>query len=883
MILRLTLLLFIVLSSHLHAEEVDFNRDVRPILSDKCFACHGPDQNKREADLRLDTHDGLLGEASGASIVVPGDIEKSELWQRISTDDESLRMPPADSQKSLAPPELDTLRRWIKSGATWQGHWSYQPLTSPLPLDHSPTMGAIDAFVARELQQHGLTPSAPAAAHTLVRRLSFDLVGLPPDPTVVDQFIRDPSEQAYEQLVDTFMSSPHFGERMAMWWLDLVRYADTVGYHGDQEMNVYPFRRYVIDAFNANKPFDEFTIEQMAGDLLPDPTQEQRIASGYNRLGMMSAEGGVQDKEYLAKYIAERVRNLGGTWLGSTLGCCECHSHKYDPFTIGDFYRFEAFFADIKEKGLYSGANSTGDWGSWMFVENDEQQTQHRHLRDAIAVAQERLAAPNEQLDSALEAWATRQHRALVLAVRSQEDSADESSMPPTNFADERTETPPSPADTNADDPEALTLDKLPEEIKQILRRPFSDRDETQQKQLITLFRQHSPLWEEARQQLKQAEASLQQFEANLDRTLITETVSPRTIRILARGNWMDESGEVVAPGIPEFLGASRLPQTADGERLDRLDLAKWVVSPQNPLTARTLANRLWALYFGTGLSAKLDDLGSQGQWPSHPELLDYLASDIVQSGWDIKRAIKQIVMSRTYRQSSHPSDSQLQHDPDNRYLSRQNSYRLTAELVRDNALSVSGLLDPTIGGPSVHPYQPPGYWAYLNFPTRQWQNDSGSKLYRRGLYVHWQRQYLHPSLLAFDAPNREECTAQRARSNTPLQSLVLLNDPIYVEAARALATRLLAETDSPTDDQQSVRWLYRQVLSRSATEAEATVLERMIDRQRQHYRKHLDDAKKLLEVGDFDVPSEVNRGDLAAWTNVCRAILGLHETITRY
>jgi hypothetical protein len=807
-----------------------------------------------------------------------------------------------------------------------------------------------------------------------------------------------------------------------MWWLDLVRYADTVGYHGDQDMSVAPFRQYVIESFNANKRFDQFTVEQLAGDLLPNPTREQLIASGYNRLGMMSAEGGVQDKEYLAKYIAERVRNASGTWLGVTLGCCECHDHKFDPLTTRDFYRFEAFFADIKERGLYSGAHADGNWGPNIKVPNAEQEAALAKLDQEIADVKKLLDTTTPEIAAAQAGWEKSQVVWTVLKPESLTSAEgvtltakDDGSIlasgknpatdtytlvvknPPQGITAFRLEVLPDDSlpkkgpgragngnfvlsefavtqvlgDTideavplqnatatyeqtggagdnpygkwavaaaidndakgktwgwavmervgqphvavfetvkdlaggagssltislrqNLDNPQhtigrfrlsAATAprpvkasDAPPANIAALLAVAADQRNDAQKNELAAYYRSISPQLDPARKQLAESEAARKALDARIPSTLVTASAAPRMVRILKRGNWMDDSGEEVTPAYPAILSKSFESPT----RLNRVDLAKWIVSPDNPLTARVFANRIWKLLFGAGLSRKLDDLGAQGDWPSHPLLLDHLATQFMESGWDVKQLIKSIVMSSTYRQSSLVSRGLREADPYNRWLARQGRFRLDAELVRDNALSISGLLVTKLGGPSVKPYQPPGYFAYLNFPTREWQNDSGENLYRRGLYTHWQRQYLHPSLLAFDAPNREECTADRARSNTPLQSLVLLNDPSYVEAARAFAENILRSGHSSTRDR--LDWAFHRAVSRAIKPSETDVLERLLQSHFDEYKSEGSATGDILAVGAKPVPADLDKVELAAWTSVSRVILNLHETLTR-
>jgi mono/diheme cytochrome c family protein len=1015
-------------------ERVEFNRDIRPILSDNCYFCHGPDKNKREADLRLDTESGLAAKLDAGLVVDAGKPDASVLVHRIVAADEGERMPPAESGKKLSERDIALLRRWIEQGAKWEGHWAFEPVerTTPPETKEPRATGqqpfvcnAIDAFVLAALAEHGLLPSAEADRRTLIRRLSLDLIGLPPTPEEVEAFVADEDPLAYERLVDRLLNSPHFGERLAMWWLDLVRYADSVGYHGDQAVSVYPYREYVIKAFNANKRFDEFTIEQLAGDLLPEATLEQQVAAGYNRLGMMSAEGGVQPKEYLAKYIAERVRNASGTWMGTTLGCAECHDHKFDPFTAKDFYRFEAFFADIKEQGLYSGAHETGKWGTTIRVPTPEQKTELARLDAKLGELRKLLETPTAALEVAQQDWernfkptewdvlrpgrieskagakfalgddgsilVSGEHGATDTYTVSIDNPpagvtglklevlADDSlpakgpgrasngnfvlsefiveqlaagmskprSVPLTGATASFAQNGFGSAQANGgfvihatidgnangrnqgwavmpkfaqaheavfetkdaiDGGEGKTLviklvqnfepskrhtigrfrlsattaqrpirasGGIPAEIAPILAMPRERRSEEQREALAKFYRSIAPLLDPVRGELKATEAARLTVEKQMPVTLSTVAVEPRMVRVLPRGNWMDDSGEAVTPGVPGFLPQ---PPTKEG-RLTRLDLAKWLVARENPLTARVFVNRLWKLYFGAGLSRKLDDIGAQGEWPTHPALLDWLASEFVDSGWDIKRTVKLIVLSGAYRQSSAASAELRDVDPYNHYLARQSRFRLDAELVRDNALAISGLLVKKLGGPSVRPYQPPGYWAYLNFPQREWQNGKGDELYRRGLYVHWQRQYLHPALLAFDAPSREECSADRPRSNTPLQSLVLLNDPSYVEAARALAEAMMRREG---DVGSRLDWAFRRATGRSMTREEATILLALADKHCTEYREDFKAAQKLVAMGARPAPKELDVIELAAWTSVARVILNLHETITR-
>ena len=731
-------LALIIASCVAGAGEVRFNRDIRPILSDKCFKCHGPDANHRKADLRLDTLEGALADLGDYAAVVPGAPGKSELIARITTGDEDDVMPPPDSGKTLSDDEKKLFRDWIAQGGEYEAHWAYIPPKRP----SMPTVSArawpsvaIDRFILARIESANLSPSPQADAATLARRLHFDLTGLPPSPRLAS----DTSPEAYARVVDELLASPRFGERLATYWLDLVRYADTVGYHGDQDHAITPYRDWVIKAFNDNLPFDQFTAEQLAGDLLPNATMNQKIASGYNRLLQTSHEGGVQKKEYLAKYSADRVRNVSNAWLGATMGCSECHDHKYDPFTQKDFYSLAAFFADVNDDKTFSGTNT-------------------------------------------------------------------------------------------------LPTKREPE---------------------------------------LQVVSPLDVAQAKLTRTMVTGRIKPRTIRVLPRGNWMDDSGEIVEPAVPHFL-----PVLKNGSRANRLHLAEWLTSADNPLTARVFVNRLWYLLFGSGLSSTLDDTGSQGEWPTHPGLLDWLAVEFVESGWDVKHIVRLIVTSSAYRQSSLVSPQLREHDPENRLFMRQGRFRLQAETIRDNALAVGGLLNDQMGGKVAKPYQPAGYYSPMNFPKRKYSADMNANQYRRGVYVHWQRQFLHPMLRAFDAPTREECTAQRPVSNTPLAALTLMNDPTFVEAAKGFALRILNEAGAT--DQQRLAWAWQTALGREPSGKELNVARAFLSETRKRYQADAKAADKLLAVGMLKVPGGMAKPETAAWTVLGQALLNLSETITR-
>lgn len=992
------------------AHPVQFNRDIRPILSDKCFACHGPDANKREAELRLDDEQGAK-----ESAIIAGKPEESELLRRILADDPDERMPPGATGKSLSDAEVSLLRQWIAEGARWQEHWSLiasQPVTPPQSPAADDGLTEIDLFIRHALTEQGLSPSPEADRRTLIRRLSFDVLGLPPTLEEVDTFVADSSDAAYEQLVDRLLQSRHFGERMAMYWLDVVRYADTGGYHSDNHRDVAPYRDYVINAFNDNMPFDQFTIEQLAGDLLPDATKWQKIASGYNRLLQTTQEGGAQPKEYTAKYQADRVRNTATAWLGLTMGCSECHDHKFDALTMKDFYSFGAFFADIQEVPV-------GNQPQVSFPTAD-QELQLAELATQLAALKKEFNATTPEFTASFEKWQAEARTKLledkpiwlplkpssltssggqtltvqedlsvltsgtnpakdtytielqppagaVTAIRLEalvDDSLVNKSLSRANgnfvltgvevevlqpssdtatpikikqavadfsqnswpvedaidgkantgwavdghnqvanhkamfVFDSPVEVVPSSTITvrlkheSAHDKHnigkfrlAVTFESspalgdtlgVPDEVAVVLQKAAGDWTDADRKLLDSHFRSVANELASIREAIAVNEKQQSEVRAAFPKTLISVSTTPRMVRILPRGNWLDDSGEVVEPATPAALPRLKI----DDRRTARLDFARWMADRKNPLTARVFVNRLWKLYFGQGIVKSLDDFGTQGSNPSHPELLDWLAIDFMDSGWDVKRMIKQILMSATYRQSSYATDDLLEADPGNKWLARQGRFRLEAEMVRDNALAVSGLLSPKIGGASVKPYQPAGYWQHLNFPKRKWQQDKGDGLYRRGLYTYWQRTFLHPSLSAFDAPSREECTVERARSNTPLQALVLLNDPTFVEAARALAQNVL---DQSGGEQDRLQFAFRQVLGRTPSAEEESALLALFEKHHTQYTADELAAAQIVDVGESSVDDKANKAQLAAWTSVTRVLLNLHETITRY
>ncbi|MCB1233923.1 MAG: PSD1 domain-containing protein [Verrucomicrobiae bacterium] len=1006
-------------SSAAPPKEISFRRDVRPILSDKCFACHGPDAKKREAKLRLDTQEDAFADRGGYAAIVPGDLEKSELIYRLDPADADDKMPPAKFHKPLTFDEAAILKQWVKDGAQWESHWAYTPLVRPEapPVENAPggfVRGEIDRFLLAAMREHGLEPSPEADRVTLARRLYLDLTGLPPTPEQVDAFVNDGSDRAWETLVAELLDSRHFGERLAIYWLDLVRYADTIGYHSDNPMEVSAYRDYVIDAFNDNLPFDRFTVEQLAGDLLPGATVRQRVASGYNRLLQTTEEGGAQPKEYLAIYAADRVRNLGEVWLGSTTGCAQCHDHKYDPFTMRDFYSMAAFFADLKE-------NPTGRRAPNLKLPTPEEETEMAVLRENLAgktlpkilaadpALAEKVEAARQKWETGLlaelgnddDAWrvvkpeslkssggqdlaprpdgsvlaggkknpdrdtytATLKAAGKITALRVEaltDPSLTKKSLsrangnfvltdvklsidgkaaafsaaaadfeqdgyPVANLIDDDPKsgwagnghveakdraavlTLAAPADlgeggvltvelshqsphakhnigrfrlslTGSASPSVKGGPDVPVEVLDALKIAAADRDAAQAESIAAHYRTLSPDLAPHRKNLDDWKQRLDAIDKGLRTMLVSEAIpEPRAMRVLPRGNWLDDSGDEVQPAVPEFLARAKI----EGRRATRLDLANWIVSPDNPLTARAFVNRMWKLFYGRGLSRDLNDLGGQGQPPSHPELLDWLAVEFRDSGWDVKKLVTLLVGSGAYRQSSTPTPEAREKDPGNVWLARQGRWRLEAELVRDTALALSGLLVNDLGGRSVKPYQPAGFWEHLNFPKREWQADSGEKLYRRGLYTFWCRTFPHPALTAFDAPSREECTAERSRSNTPQQALVLLNDPVFVEAARVFAEKIAR---LPGDDAARIAVAWKTATGREPAAEESRVLTGLLVDQRARFQSDPEAARALVAIGESPAPTgDLDPGELAALTQVARAILNAYETTSRF
>ena len=789
----------LAVSSHLAvaADGVDFNRDIRPILSENCFKCHGPDDAQRKAKLRLDDRDAAI---KHGGVIVPGKAGDSELIARITAADADERMPPAKTGKKLTPQQIAVLKQWIDEGARYSAQWSFiAPRRPGLPAIRAVgwPRTPIDRFILARLEREGLAPSPEAERTTLIRRLTLDLTGLPPTVHEVDEFLADQTPGAYEKVVDRLLQSPRFGERLAVDWLDAARFADTHGYHIDSGRDMTRWREWVIQAFNTNKPFDQFTVEQLAGDLLPNPTVEQLVASGFNRNHMINFEGGAIAEEYHTANIVDRVNTTGTVWLGLSVGCAQCHDHKYDPISQKEFYQFFAFFHNVPEAGL---DGSKGNAAPVIRMPTAQQQQRLSALAKQIAELDEKAKDPKADVKAL---------KTQIAALRKERDSLERAI------------------------PSAMVMEEMPR---------------------------------------------------------------PRETFVLVRGQY-DKKGEKVSAGTPAALPALQKRQQGNAARPpDRLDLANWLVDPAHPLTTRVAVNRYWQMFFGTGLVKTSEDFGSQGEWPSHPELLDWLAVEFRESGWNLKALVRMIVTSATYRQSSAIAElSSIPHsalrtphsiDPENRLLARMSRLRLQAEFIRDQALAVSGLLNNDIGGKSVFPYQPPGLWEELmsradgaNWTAQTYTPSKGRDLYRRTMYTFWKRTSPPPTLATFDAPDREVCTVRRARTNTPLQALILMNDPTYVEASRKLAERLLTEAKSIDE---RITLAFRLATARRPSADEVAVLRHVFETRLAKYRHDPDAAKKLLRVGEAPVNDKLDAAELAAWSAVANVVLNLDEAVTR-
>ena len=1040
--------------STLAAEPVDFNRDIRPILSDNCFECHGPDAEQRQTELRLDTRDGLFRKTDEHSSVVPGDLAKSELFRRITSSDPDERMPPDDSGRKLTAEQVSAVKKWIESGAEWQQHWSFVTPTRPeLPSVSNAdwVKNPIDGFVLARLDQAELETSEPADKRTLLRRVSFDLTGLPPTPDEIHEFLEDDSPDAYERVVDRLLKSPRYAERMTIRWLDAARYADTNGYQTDGPRDMWRWRDWVLEAFHQNMPFDQFTIEQLAGDLLPKPTLDQKIATGFNRNHRGNAEGGIVPEEFQVEYVVDRVDTTFTVWQGLTMGCARCHSHKFDPLTQKEYYQVFSCFNNIPENGR---ALKEGNSPPWIRAPTREQTMMlrksalRRHdVKDRFNRLNNEVGVPamiewmeggwKESQQPTLDSWPVTEGQVIHLSLDADGESTAVSDVLPktseeiqtasfkgivrtvdgqtgkaialsgngyveagnvarfgyfdkfsisakvflsehragtivskmelvdrgagynihvtdkgtvqVNFVKrwlddslrvETTKPLPvgrwvnvlmtydgtrtaksirvffdaAPIDTIAnldginqsfasDDPlrigagnsnfhgqiddvriynrQLSNIESLkqgvPESIRDLLNRP--GRKTSAEGSKLSFY-----FWEVAGPDpLRDSWRALQQADADTTRQVesfptvmvMQEMETPRETHVLLRGQY-DRPGERVEFGTP-----AALPPLPEGVSRDRLGLAKWLVSRENPLTARVTVNRFWRDIFGTGIVKTTEDFGAQGERPSHPQLLDWLAVEFMESGWDVKRLIKTIVMSNTYRQESGRQTGEggkRNVDPDNRLLARGPRGRLSAEMIRDQALMVSDLLSEKPGGPSVRPYQPEGLLKEIASDTDYVQNH-GPDLYRRSIYTYWKRTVAPPMMTNFDAAGREACEVRQSRTNTPLQALNLLNDVTFVEASRVLSQNVLATFDG---DQQRLNRISERLLSRLPSDRERTILLAGLSHHRERFAKDEAAAKVLIRTGEWPVADELPPAELAAWTTICSTIMNLDEAVTK-
>ena len=1010
----------------LTADEINYNRDVRPILSDTCYKCHGPDAAERKAGLRLDSHAGAVATLESGSIaIVPGQIDDSQLLARIRSPDHDLIMPPVASGKKLTPAQIETLTKWIEQGAEYEGHWSFiRPQQAALPAvsDEAWSRNPIDRFVMEKLDMAGLKPSAEADRVTLIRRATLDLTGLPPTPDEVQAFLADVAPNAYETVVDRLLASPRFGEQMTRYWLDLVRYGDSHGLHLDNERALWKYREWVINALNANKPFDQFTVEQLAGDLLPNSTLDQKIATGFNRCNVSTSEGGSINEEVLVRYAVDRTETMSTIFMGMTLGCAVCHDHKFDPVTQKEFYQLFAFYnasadaamdgnalappptikaptseqtaiiADLDTKiaavkaqitsALASvdyvdpgagtvlamlepaefiwiedetpaGAQLQGDT-PWEFVAAPDHPV-HTGMkstrRKADAMSQHFFTGVSPGLklgaDDKLFAYCwldptnppktvmlqfndgNWNHRAfwgedtIAFGAGDLPEHRLMGPLPPTgqwvrlevdaahvglaagaelngwaftqfggtvywDHAGSFTKTPQgsqafeSQLAWEAAD-RALEKSTAPQPVRDAIKLDADKRTPDQAKLIRDHFVQFvhpktRTVFEPFQQQVDGMTKQRNETDAAIAITMIMEDLAqPRDTFVLKRGEY-DKPGEKVEANVPAMF-----PPLPEGAPKNRLGLAKWLVDPSHPLTARVAVNRYWQQYFGVGIVKTAEDFGMQGQWPTNPKLLDWLAVEFVESGWDIKAFQKLIVMSSTYRQVSSVSPELLSVDPENALLARGARFRLDAEVVRDSALAMSGLLAEAYGGKSVRTYQPDGIWesvAFVGSTTQNYKRDDGAALYRRSLYTFWKRTAPPPSLMAFDAPSRETCVARRARTNTPLQALVLMNDTQYVEASRHLAARMMTEGGDSAAKQ--LTFGFQLCTARIPAEHEMQVLIRVHAAQVAHYQANPAEAEKLLVIGASPRIAELDPPSYAAMTMMANLILNLDETITK-
>ncbi len=1004
--LVLSLLLSTTLGSVHAVEKLDFNKDVRPILSDNCFACHGPDDKKIKGDLRLDSHAAAIkgGKSDGPAIVV-GKPDESAMIKRIMSTDEDEAMPPKESAKpKLKPEQVEILRRWIKEGAEYRGHWAFIPPVRPtVPAAEPPVANPIDAFIRQRLQQEGLTPAAEADKATLIRRVTLDLIGLPPTAEEVSAFLADTAPNAFEKVVDRLLASPRYGERMAMPWLDIARFADSNGFQADGSRQMWPWRDWVIKAFNENLPFDQFTIQQLAGDLLPNATQDQILASGFNRNHRLNGEGGLIAAEWFVETVIDRVETTCSTWMALTYNCCRCHDHKYDPISQKNFYEMFGYFNSVDETGILQGDSRNTE--PLIRLAPADQVAKQAELAKAMKDAEAKVKAAEKQAQASQAAWEKEQAANVAAAaawkvvkpetmksaqgteLKLEDDVVFASGAHPATdtytltfktvtpvttavrlelLPDDRLpskgpgrhangnpiiselkvvvagkEVPFKAVHATFDQPDwespkafdgnpatgwaihpqvgkaqsadfelqkplelpvgtivgltllqnygsGATLGKfrlaltaspkvvpMPAEIATILAKPAGKRTKPDKAKLDDFYQEQYPAYAEAKATVEAIKKQKSALDVNIPTSMVMKELDkPRDAFLLKRGQY-DAPGDKVERKLPEFL-----PGLPAGAPNNRLGLAQWLVSPNHPLTARVWVNRTWEKFFGIGLCKTSENFGSQSEWPSHPELLDWLATEFIRLGWDMKALQKTMLLSATYRQATKVKPQLLEKDPENRLLARGPRLRLSGETLRDQALAVSGLLVDKIGGPSVRPYMPEGVWDETSRygDLRNYQAEKGEGLYRRTLYTIWKRSAGPPTLQLFDAPTRDICTLKRSRTNTPLQALALLNEVTFVEAARVLAEQMLAAGGSSPEAR--ITWVYEKLLARKPRAEELQVLTTSLAGRLAHYEAHPEEAAKLLSFGERK--SAAVTAELAAYTLAANVILNLDEAITR-
>lgn len=816
---------------------ISFNRDIRPILSENCYYCHGTDANHRKGDRRLDTREGALENIGGVRALVPGQPDESDLILRIFSGDEDHVMPPPDSNKVLSDAQKQLLRHWVAEGAEYEPHWAFVPPVRPAVPEG---VNAIDHFVGATLAANGLAFSPAEKDGVLLRRVSLDVTGLPPTLEEIEGFEKDPT--TYVQAVDRLLNSPGYGERMAMDWLDVARYADTNGYQGDAYRMNWPWRDWVVGAFIGNVPFDQFTIGQVAGDLLENSTRDQLIATAFNRNHMINAEGGTIAEENRTKNVFDRVETTSGAFLGLTMQCCQCHDHKFDPLTQEDYFSMYAFFNQLSEPGSvdrrFGRKAHSDDYDKLYSVESPVIELSDP-IKDAVLAA---ARAAKSAAEKAVEDRQAEYEPAFVAWIM--EMRAD------TDLINQRL----------VDDGQRRSVTSV----------PLDNLKDYRTRNLLMVFLKSQAQWKPLMDALAAAQDQEDAALIAIPQVMVMRDDHPRETFILERGNY-ETPGAKVEPGVPAFL-----PALSEGVKADRLALAKWLVSPEQPLMPRVVMNRLWQMFFGRGLVKTADDFGLQGSFPSHPELLDWLGVEFRESGWDLKHMVKLIVTSRTYRQSQIVPEGLLEKDPENILLARGPRFRLDARFIRDQALALSGLLVEKRGGFPVMPYQPPGIWEDVSFGKNRYFQGSGEDLHRRSLYTFWRRS-VGPSNF-FDAPSRQVCALMPSRTNTPLQALTTLNDITYVEAARVWAEKL---ADHP-NDRAKLRHLMRSATARDPEEREMTTLLAALEEARSHYTTRPAEASELIATGDSPISGGMPPAEHAAWTSVCLLVLNLDETLTK-